>query len=217
MAQLGQLTGQVIKDFDPAGYEAAAQPAGMPGSLEMAVERGLAHAPSMRRLAFETEAADADIASKRSAYLPQLSLRLESSHGVASDNRALLMLLAQPGAGLSARSGVDAAIARREATRLARQAAEREARERVELDWNEWSAAQGRVENAERTRASSAEVAESYARQYAAGRKSWLDVLNAVRENTQAELALADARGQMQAAALRLKVLTGMVRLENND
>jgi len=80
--------------------------------------------------------------------MPQLSLRLESSQGSLSDNRALLVLLAQPGAGLSARSGVDAALARREATRQALDAAQREVRQQVTLDWNDWTASRARMDNA---------------------------------------------------------------------
>ncbi|MDO9226590.1 MAG: TolC family protein [Pseudomonadota bacterium] len=214
LAQLGQLTGQTVMEFDPWGYTEATRPDGLPGDLVQMIDRALAHSPTLRRLNFEAQAANADIDSKRSAYMPQLSLRLESSHGDTSDNRALLVLLAQPGAGLSAKSGVDAAFHRREATRQAVETARRDARERVSLDWNEWTAARSRLDNAEQVRSTSVEVSESYARQYTAGRKTWLDVLNAVRETTLAELALVDARSQMQAAVLRLKALTGGLGLD---
>jgi adhesin transport system outer membrane protein len=209
LALLGQLTGQPVSEVDPWRYTEAAQPDGLPADLGQAIERAQAHAPTLRRLKFEAEAASADIDSKRSAYMPQLALRLESSHGSVSDNRALLVLQAQPGAGLSARSGVNAALARRESTRLAAESARRDLFQQISQDWNEWTAARSRTDNAELARSTSAEVSDSYARQYTAGRKTWLDVLNAVREATQAELALVDARSQMQAAALRLKVLTG--------
>jgi len=214
LAQLGQLTGQTVTEIDPWGYGEAARPEGLPGDLAQALYRALAHSPTLRRLRFEGQAANADIDSKRSAAMPQLSLRLESSQGSLSDNRALLVLLAQPGAGLSARSGVDAALARREATRQALDAAQREVRQQVTLDWNDWTASRARMDNAEHARSTSAEVSESYARQYTAGRKTWLDVLNAVREATQAELALVDATSQMQAAVLRLKAQTGGLSLE---
>ncbi|HSQ04206.1 MAG TPA: hypothetical protein VLN59_09230, partial [Burkholderiales bacterium] len=52
-------------------------------------------------------------------------------------------------------------------------------------------------------------VYESYTRQYTAGRKTWLDVLNTVRESTQSDVAATDARAQLTGAALRLKLLTG--------
>lgn len=209
LAQLSQLAGQPVTAINPQGLSEA----GAPASLDTAQAQALAHSPTLRRLAFEEESASAEIASKRSAYLPQLVLRLENSTGgtggQGSDKRAMLVLLAQPGAGLSAKSGVDAALARREATRMAREAAERDIRERLTLDWNEWLAARLRLENSNQARAMSTEVFESYARQYTAGRKTWIDVLNAVREATQSELAVDDAQAQMLAASLRLRALTG--------
>lgn len=212
LTQLSQLAGRKVTGLDAASWNQAAGPEGLPAELDQAVQQALAHSPTQRRLAFEDEAAAAEIEGKKAVYLPQLTLRLESMQGATSDHRAMLVLLAQPGAGLSAGSGVDAAVARREAARLTREAARRDVQDQVTLDWNEWQAARARAENAEQARASAAEVAESYARQYTAGRKSWLDVLNAVRENTQAELSLADAQAQMRAAALRLKARIGLLK-----
>ena len=206
LAQLSQLAGQPVREIDAQGLSEA----GAPASLDAAQAQALAHSPTLRRLAFEEETASAEIASKRSAYMPQLVLRVErSAGGQTPDSRAMLVLLAQPGAGLSAKSGVDAAVARREAVRLAREAAERDMRERLTLDWNEWVAARLRLANADQARAMSTEVFESYARQFTTGRKTWIDVLNAVREATQSELAVDDAQAQMLAASLRLRALTG--------
>ncbi|MDP2240496.1 MAG: TolC family protein [Burkholderiales bacterium] len=209
LAQLTQLAGQPVTAITEQGLSEAGAPAG----LDAALTQMLAHSPTLRRLTREEEVADADIASKRAAYMPQLVLRLESSAGQTTDNRAMLVLSAQPGAGLSAKSGVDAAVARREAARLAREAAERDARERITFDWNEWVAARLRLENANQARAMSIEVSESYARQYTTGRKTWIDVLNAVREATQSELAADDARAQMLASSLRLRALTGTLTI----
>ena len=116
LAQLGQLTGRTVTEIDPWGFTETARPDHLPRDLEQAVEQALAQSPTLRRLNFESEAANADIDSKRSAYLPQLALRLESTQGSLSDNRALLVLQAQPGAGLSARSGVNAALRSEEHT-----------------------------------------------------------------------------------------------------
>ena len=205
LAQLAQLAGRPVAEISAQGVNDLGAPAG----LEAALAQALAWSPALRRLAHEEEAANADIAARRSAYLPQLALRLERNVGQAQDSRALLVLQAQPGAGLSSVSGVEAAIARREAARMARDTAERDARERVTLDWNERVAARLRLENAHLARAMSTEVFESYTRQYVIGRKTWIDVLNAVREATLSELAAEDARAQTLAASLRLRAQTG--------
>lgn len=208
LTQLSQLAGQPVGDVSGEMIDK-----GAPASREVAMNQSIAYSPTLMRLAFEEAAADEDIASKRAAYMPQLAVRLEHSTGssseVTSDSRALLVLEAQPGAGLSAISGVDAAVARREAVRQSREAALRDLRERVTVDWNELVAARIRLNNARQARATSAEVFESYARQYTAGRKTWIDVLNAVREATQSEFAVADATAQVAASTLRLQLLSG--------
>ena len=43
-------------------------------------------------------------------------------------------------------------------------------------------------------------------RQYLVGRKSWLDLMNAVRERAQTKVQLADAEGSLVAASRRLMV-----------
>lgn len=213
LAQLAQLAGRPVAGLSGRDAHESEAPTG----LEVALAQALAWSPTLRRLAYEEEAASADIAARRSVYLPQLALRLEKNVGQMNDSRIMLVLQAQPGAGLSAGSGIDAAVARREAARMAREAAERDLRERVTLDWNELTAARGRVENANRSRAMSVEVFESYARQYVIGRKSWIDVLNAVREATQSDLASEDARAQVLAASLRLSAQSGALQAKDGS
>ena len=212
LAQLSTLAGKPVEEVSGQGMTQMSA-LEIPVGLETALGQALAWSPAMRRLAYEEEAAIADIASKRSAYMPQLALRLEKSVGQVNDSRIMIVLQAQPGAGLSAASGVDAAIARREAARTAREGVERDVRERVTLDWNEWVAVRLRLDNALQSRAMSTEVFESYARQYVIGRKTWIDVLNAVREATQSQLALEDSQTQTLAVGLRLRALTGTLNL----
>lgn len=208
LAQLTQLAGKSVVEISALEMSELAAPVGLHAVLSQA----LLYSPVLRRLTYDEEAANADIAYKRSAYMPQLVLRLEKNMGPMNDSRAMLVLLAQPGAGLSAMSGVDAAIAKREAVQMAREAAERDTRERVTLDWNEWAAARLRLENASQSRTMSTEVFESYTRQYVIGRKTWIDVLNAVREATQSQFALEDARAQVIAASLRLSAQSGTLK-----
>jgi len=209
LAQLSQLAGQPVREVNDLGLSEATAPA----SLDAALAEAQEYSPTLLRLKFEEEAADADIDSKRSAYYPKLALRLGKSAGQVSDTSAMLVLTAQPGAGLSSISGTDAAIAKREATRMAREAAGRDMRERLTQDWNEWVAARLRLENANQARNTSTEVFESYARQYTTGRKTWIDVLNAMRETTLAEQAAVDAHTQMLAASLRLRALSGTLTI----
>lgn len=217
LSQLSQLAGRHVDDVSTVGLGGTI----LPDTLEPVLAKALAYSPSMRRLAFQEGAAEADISAKRAAYKPKVLFRLERTLGSQNtgqnDSRASLVLQAQPGAGLSALSGVDAAVSAREAARLARDDAERETRERVELDWNDWQGTRQRLDNARSARNMANDVFESYTRQYVIGRKSWSDVLNAVREATDAQLSLEDVRAQALAAGLRLSAEAGTLLLMDGN
>lgn len=213
LTQLSQLTGTVVRSVASLDVD------GQLGqqSRESMLEQAIAWSPTLRRLSFEEEAAQADVESKRSGYKPQISVRYENSYASAplngvpaySTNRLLVVLEAQTGAGLSAFSGVDAAVARRDAARQQREVALRDVQERFAIDWDELLAARKRFENATLASKASKEVYESYTRQYTAGRKTWLDVLNTVRESNQSDVAATDASTQVTGALLRLRLATG--------
>ena len=216
LTQLSQLAGMPVRRVGSLEAD------NLPGqqSRESMLARALAWSPTLHRLKHEEEAAQADIESKRASYKPQVSLRFDNSHVSAalngvpafSSSRLMLVVEAQTGAGLSALANVDAAIARRDAAREQRETAVRDVQERLTMDWDELQAARMRLENAMLASKSSKEVYESYERQYTAGRKTWLDVLNTVRESTQADVAVTDASAQASAALLRLKLDTGTLK-----
>lgn len=205
LTQLTQLTGKAVErvlDSKSAGDS-------VPGGRDQALEQAISRSPALQRLAAEERAAASDVASKQAVLWPQLALRYEKKYGQFADEQLMVVLEVQPGAGLSAASGVSAARAREEAARQSRDTALRDLSERISVDWNEFQSAQGRLQNALKARLASAGVSESYARQYTAGRKGWLDVLNAVREATQSEYSVADANAQLFGATLRLRLTTG--------
>lgn len=59
------------------------------------------------------------------------------------------------------------------------------------------------------------DVVTSYLRQYQIGKKNWLDVLNAVRESTQATYGAVDVANATQSLQLRLMLLTGQLSAQN--
>jgi adhesin transport system outer membrane protein len=63
---------------------------------------------------------------------------------------------------------------------------------------------------------SAREVLASYERQFTAGRKSWLDVLNALRELTQSEIRLAQAQASATAGLYRLRLRSGALPGDNH-
>jgi adhesin transport system outer membrane protein len=217
LTKLTQLAGQAVLKV------AESPSAALPKSKEQAIGDAIAYSPTLKRIGHEEQAAIADVDSKRASLLPQVSFRVERLRAGATtasaytDNRALLVLTAQPGAGLSAASGVDAAQARKEAIRLSREASVRDVTEQILLDWDDLEASRQRLANSQQSRNISLSVFESYTRQYVAGRKSWIDVLNAMRESTQSDLALADSMAQVAAAGLRLTFRSGRMMQPLSD
>jgi len=211
LTQLSQLAGAQVTTTSAMAINEAL----LPPNKEEAVKRAMDVSPVLARLAFEADAAAADIDLKRSAYFPQLAVRYEKQNGFVQQgirvnyDRIMLTLEAQFGAGFSSAAGVDGAIARLDAAKQAHESAARELQQQVALDWDDMVASRVRLENASKASSSASAVFESYTRQYTTGRKSWLDVLNSVREASQSELMVADAAAQMSAASLRLIVLTG--------
>ena len=181
----------------------------LPLSLESAFDSAVARSPVLERLDRTALAAGADVDARRSVLYPQLAFRLEKQFGTAADNRALVVLRAQPGAGLSAGTAVAAAQRRVDEAVQARAEAVRALREQVETIWVQYGSALERLEGVRQSVDMSQAVSESYARQYVAGRKTWIDVLNAVREVTQSQFAFVDAGAQARTAGLTLWLLTG--------
>lgn len=214
LARLSELAGQRIDDVGNAPDMAELQ---LADSLDAAQQEAIGYSPRLGQLRFQQQAARADTRSERAAFFPTLSLRLEQQEthgsGVAaseeSDSRALIVLESSFGAGLSTAAGVSAATSLEQSLIQERETALRELRSTVADLWYQRESAQLRLASAQRTRVSAERVSASYARQYAIGQKSWLDLMNAVREASRAGLSVEDARAEVFRTSLRLVSLTG--------
>lgn len=82
-------------------------------------------------------------------------------------------------------------------------------RQTLQVDQDEYLAALSRISALEKSVQGSDLVLVSYLRQFQAGKKTWQDLLNAVRELAQNQYALADARASLQGAIYRLQIRTG--------
>jgi len=118
-SQLSQLVGQPV----PQVGEPSAALRPLPQSLDAALARAVARSPVLERLDRSALAAAEDVNARRAVLQPQLALRLEKQFGFQADNRALVVLRAQPGAGLSAGAAVASAQRRVEEARQAREEA----------------------------------------------------------------------------------------------
>jgi adhesin transport system outer membrane protein len=191
--------------YDPGiapRYDAALHHPDQAGVIEQALQCD----PSRRRLQAEALVARADADLAEADIMPRLSAQY--SNNEITGDRIALVLRAQTNGGLSQLSSAEAARLRRQASELQVPVAERELREAVALDMLENNAARARIGSGSAALYSARTVTESYQRQFTAGRRTWLDVMNAVREATSAELAESDAETSAMASAARILLRT---------
>ena len=213
LARLSELAGREVTHIEPSTAPAQA---GLESQLEDVQRQAMAHSPQLAQLGFQQQAAVADTRSERAARYPTLALRLEQREGRGSglaesersDTRVLVVMESNFGAGLSTAASINAASSRQESLEQERETALRELRSDVADLWHQRESARLRLESAEQTRRSADRVSASYTRQYAIGQKSWLDLMNAVREASSAGLDVEDARADVFRSTWQLAALT---------
>lgn len=203
LARLEQLVGNTRIDlgFVPT-YDAVAH---HPDPAN-AVEQAIACSPQRDRLIAEASVARAEARQAKAAILPQLSAQFSYNNIIGP--RAGLGVSAQTQGGLGGFQNASAARLRQSSAEITITTAERELRERVRTDLVENAAAKARIESSASATLSTQNVTESFKRQYLAGRRTWLDVMNAVREASAARLGESDARFSAMASSARLLINT---------
>ena len=182
-------------------------------------DRVLAHSAQRQRLLSQIDSAEAQIKVSQAQIYPTVVAGFQHTWAGAvpssmDRNKAYLALQFQTGAGLSARSGMQAAASRKDAAQQELETLERNLQSQASAAITELDALQAQLEPAQALLAGTTEVVDSYLRQYQVGRKNWLDVLNAQREKTQALYNHADMLYSYQLSKVRLMLLTGDIRAQ---
>ena len=181
-------------------------------NLNEAVALGISVSPRIARIQSEVKGFEANIKSAKSALYPQVSLSYERRYNDPDPSRVdqeetFVSVQFQPGAGFAVASSISAAKQRKQSARDSLEAEKRELRRQIKTAWNEYASVSFQLEPSKMLVDATTSVVESYLRQYAVGKKSWLDVLNAQREATQARNTLVDFEVQYLTSLYRLKVL----------
>lgn len=152
--------------------------------------------------------------SKKSEAWPQVYARaykpmntIPSSHDTSPT--AFIGLSYTPGAGLSTLAEARAMGTRISGAQMSVESALLEMQQTLQSDNEEYVNARLRIAALEKSVESSDLVLTSYKRQFEAGKKTWLDLLNAVRELAQNQYGLADAQATMLGAMHRLQLRMG--------
>jgi adhesin transport system outer membrane protein len=222
-ARSAQIQAASVRDISKASLELTVghvidlvlvnnKPGPLSISLNDAVARGITVSPRIARIESEVKGFEANIKSAKSALYPQVSLGYEKRYNDPDKLRVdqeetFVSVQFQPGAGLAVASSISAAKQRKQSARDSLEAEKRELRRQIKKAWNEYTSVSFQLEPSKMLVDATTSVIESYLRQYAVGKKSWLDVLNAQREATQARNTLVDFEVQYLTSLYRLKVL----------
>ena len=176
--------------------------------------RVAAEHPSVMRAQFEAKQAKSRLKVKQSEGWPQIYVRAFQPLGTlpTSSDTGMTTFIGMrytPGAGLSNIIEAQALETRISSAELMVLTAYRDIQQTLLSDQEEWSNTRKRIAALEKSVQGSDLVLASYLRQFQAGRKTWQDLLNAVRELAQNQYALVDAQATMMGAMYRLQVRMG--------
>ena len=200
--QLVELVGEdVALSYDDISDQSVSLP-----PEDLAVAEANACSPTIDERTNRLGAAQSAYDNAEAQLFPRVLLQL--SQNELTGARAAVVLRAQTGNGLSKLSAIDGAKADvAEATAQLAQA-ERQVRTLLRRQYASFRAGErGAAVSASAMQASD-DLLASYQRQFVAGRRSWLDLSNAVSEVISAKLSVQDNQNAADASAALILVLT---------
>lgn len=174
---------------------------------------GLAEEFDPQRMRLEAEAAIAQADAKATAAGRFPSVSAQYSYDQIYGHRVGLAVKGQTN-GLSEFGLARAAALRQTAADQRIDIAERDIRAAVTADYVDYTSAFDRLDLVENAAATTNGVRDSYVRQFVSGKRTWLDVMNAMREAMSAQLDAVDVRYMAAQAQVRLMIRMGNMPIE---
>jgi len=168
--------------------------------------------PTLKRFAADIRRSEAQADEEKAALAPEIYLRAEHQRGDYSTNipflnRVFIGFQSDFGAGLSAIKEVQLASQRTNTIKAEVEVIKRNITERVRLEMTQLELLDIRQTALELNLSANSDIADAFGRQYLAGRRSWVEVMNTARELSQAELELADLKAAKVLSYWRLAFL----------
>ncbi len=182
-------------------------------SPEQMTSSALKYFPAHVRGQAQLRSQEAEWLERKADLYPEVYLRAGHRRGnfayadIPSVNRVFLGLTSRLGAGLTTGMQLESIAKKREVLVSDLENVERTLREQIQTEWIQLSSALNRLPSLKQSLASARLTAQAWDRQFLAGRKSWMEVMNTVREVLQADLDLVDAETQILLGSWRLACL----------
>ncbi|MDD5053111.1 MAG: TolC family protein [Sulfuricurvum sp.] len=193
------------------------------GDVKQFISEMIETHPTLKKLDAQIKTAQGERDKAKAAIWPNVSLRAEHMNGsVYYDNATkndLLYVAVQmsPGAGLSAFSNIQLAETNILKAQFEKTTKERELSDILLRDYNSYRSAMDRIIGMDKTINASDKVFESYTRLFVAGKRQWLDLVNASRELTQYKVTLSDIKASLSISAYQLALQRGEMKLIPGD
>lgn len=207
---LGVLpVGQEVEAFDR-------HIARLQSTINVEIDEVVLRQPEVRLAHEETLYARQQVEVRKAQALPQAYARIDQSLSGRRETNAYVGINYTTGAGFSAFLEAQALDKRAQAAEQSAEAADLEARQSLTADMRELQNARLRLEALNEAVRGSETVLDSYERQFVASRKSWQELMNAVRELGQNESARVDAETQLVGALIRLQLRVDPYALDSS-
>lgn len=181
---------------------------------------GLESHPLVIKAKWDVQALEKRLKSKESESWPDAYLRLtqpvDMGTGLANQTNmrgsVFVGLRYAPGAGFETAVQARSLVSRLASAKEAVDASVREVAVALESDATDLLSSKSRFVSQQQAVKSSVTVLDSYTSQFVAARKTWLDLLNAVRELAQNQYAMVEAQVSMAAAMYRFEIRSGRLK-----
>ncbi len=189
---------------------------------KMAFDQASFYNPTVVKEHYQIEAAKQGVKSLQAARYPTLYAQYEYDYYHEDDREDnggefSVGLSYAPGAGFSNLALAKASSARVDSLAQSKEASRRLVLENIQTQYQQFVSARDQERSLIAAVAGAQIVVSSYRRQFIAGRKSWLEVLNAVREHSQYQAQLVDVRSSVIAAYYKLQVDFGLMSWQQFD
>ncbi|EGK14913.1 TolC family protein [Psychrobacter sanguinis] len=179
------------------------------GFEKLAFSEASFYNPTVVKEMFQIESAKQEVKAQSATRYPTVYAEYKHTYDHDTnedDGQFYVGLNYQPGAGFSNLALTRASEARVNSLIQNKEAAQRQVMENIQIQYQQFASARSRELSLVSAVAGAQIVLDSYQRQFIAGRKSWLEVLNSVRELSDYQINLVQTRSDILGSFYKLQV-----------
>lgn len=195
--------------------------------IEYSIDRLLSFHPSLKKNQYEIKTAEYNLENTKASIMPNVSIRAEQRRGDLYDSNydrdannqstVYVAFTASTNAGLSAVSDINAARIKINELKFKKETIKKELIDGLLEDFNNYEIAKSRVKILENSVSSSKNVLDSYTRLFVAGKRQWLNLVDASRELMQYKIQLANLNVSKDILAYKLALKNGQINLLSGE